>query len=99
MLAWIKLFSKDVYHRLKTGLQQFGKKMPQYISEEAVVVGSESRTSAPVRIPRNKENCMHPQIIGLYPGGEGAGYAGGILSAAMDGIRVADAIYRQVIPG
>lgn len=94
-----QLFAKDVYHRLKTGLLQFGKKMPQYISDEAVVVGSESRTSAPVRIPRNKENCMHPQIKGLYPGGEGAGFAGGILSAAMDGIRVADAIFRQVIPG
>ncbi|MBK8404590.1 MAG: FAD-dependent oxidoreductase [Saprospiraceae bacterium] len=90
-----QLFPKDIYQRLRTGLQQFGKKMPQYLSDEAVVVGSESRTSAPVRIPRDKETCMHPHIHGLYPGGEGAGYAGGILSAAMDGIRIADAIFRQ----
>jgi uncharacterized FAD-dependent dehydrogenase len=68
--------------------------MKGYLTNEAVVVGTESRTSSPVRIPRT-ESLQHPQIKGLYPCGEGAGYAGGIVSAAMDGERVADAIFRN----
>jgi uncharacterized protein len=68
---------------------QFGKKMRGYFTNEAVLVATESRTSSPVRIPRNADNLQHPQIKNLYPCGEGAGYAGGIVSAAMDGERIA----------
>ncbi len=77
--------------RLREGIKQFGKAMKGYIREEAVMLGVETRTSSPVRIPRNTESLQHVQIERLYPCGEGAGYAGGILSAAMDGIRVAQA--------
>jgi uncharacterized FAD-dependent dehydrogenase len=76
---------------LQEGFKAFGKKMRGYITEEAVVVGVESRTSSPVRIPRNPTTLQHPQIKGLFPCGEGAGYAGGIVSAAMDGERCAGA--------
>ncbi len=64
--------------------------MRGYLSNEALIVGVESRTSTPVRIPRDKETLQHPQIKNLFPCGEGAGYAGGIMSAAMDGERCAD---------
>ena len=84
----------DVIGRsLKEGFVAFGKKMKGYLTNEAVIVGVESRTSTPVRIPRDKETCQHIQIKGLYPCGEGAGYAGGIVSAAMDGERCVDAIF------
>jgi uncharacterized FAD-dependent dehydrogenase len=76
---------------LQKGLMDFGKKMKGYFTNEAVLVATESRTSSPVRIPRDKESCMHPQIKGLFPCAEGAGYAGGIISAAMDGERCAAA--------
>ena len=70
--------------------------MRGYLSNEAIVVATESRTSSPVRIPRNAENLSHPQVSNLYPCGEGAGYAGGIISAAIDGekcaIKIAEAI-------
>lgn len=79
-----------IYHSLAKAFQQFGKKMKGYYTNEAVVVATESRTSSPVRIPRNKENLQHTQISNLYPCAEGAGYAGGIVSAAMDGINVAE---------
>ncbi|WP_134087653.1 NAD(P)/FAD-dependent oxidoreductase [Olivibacter sp. XZL3] len=75
-----------VYKALKGALPLFGKKMPGYYTNEAVLVGVESRTSSPVRIPRDKESLQHPQVEGLYPCGEGAGYAGGIVSAAIDGM-------------
>ena len=78
--------------RLRLALKEFGNKMRGYYTNEAVVVATESRTSSPVRIPRNSENLQHPQITNLYPCGEGAGYAGGIVSAAMDGEKVALAI-------
>ncbi len=71
--------------RLQQGFKQFGKKMYGYLTNEAVVLGVESRTSSPVRIPRNKEKYHHPQIKNLFPCGEGAGYAGGIVSSAVDG--------------
>ena len=77
---------------LRSGLKDFGNKMKGYYTEEAVLVATESRTSSPVRIPRDRETLMHPEITGLFPCGEGAGYAGGIISAAMDGERCADAI-------
>ena len=78
-----------VYQALAKGFIEFGKKMPGYFTNEAVVVATESRTSSPVRIPRNPESLTHPQLNNFYPCGEGAGYAGGIVSAAMDGERVA----------
>ena len=84
-----------IYQRLQEGFKAFGKKMRGYYTNEAVVVATESRTSSPVRIPRNSETLQHPQISNLYPCGEGAGYAGGIVSAAMDGERVAEAIALQ----
>jgi len=87
-----QLLPKFVYNRLQQGVQEFGKMMRGYMTSEAVVVGTESRTSSPIRIPRVKETLQHPQIQGLFPCGEGAGYAGGILSAAMDGQNVAFAI-------
>ena len=77
---------------LKTGLIAFGKKMKGYVTNEAIMVATESRTSSPVRIPRDPELLSHPQIKNLYPCGEGAGYAGGIVSAAIDGERVAEKI-------
>ncbi len=66
--------------------------MPGYFTNDAVVVATESRTSSPVRIPRNYDTLTHPQLNNFYPCGEGAGYAGGIVSAAMDGERVAGRI-------
>ena len=63
---------------------------------EAVGVGVESRTSTPVRVPRDKQSLMHPEVEGLFPAGEGAGYAGGIISAALDGERIAEAIVEYV---
>lgn len=81
-----------IYKSLQTGFAEFGKKMRGYFTNEAVVVATESRTSSPVRIPRDNSSLQHPQISNLYPAGEGAGYAGGIASAAMDGERVANAI-------
>ncbi len=77
---------------LQEGFKAFGKKMRGYLTNDAIVVATESRTSSPVRIPRNAESLQHPQIKNFYPAGEGAGYAGGIVSAAMDGERVALAI-------
>lgn len=81
-----------VHKNLQHAFSEFGKKMKGYVTNDAVVVATESRTSSPVRIPRNSETLQHPQIRNLYPCGEGAGYAGGIVSAAMDGERVADKI-------
>jgi uncharacterized FAD-dependent dehydrogenase len=78
-----------VQHSLQQAFKEFGGKMKGYLTNESVVVATESRTSSPVRIPRNAESLQHPQIKNLYPCGEGAGYAGGIVSAAMDGERVA----------
>src|SRR5690606_39273986 len=77
--------------RLQSGLQQFGKSMRGYVTEEAIIVGVESRTSSPVRVPRDNATLQHPGLKGLFPCGEGAGYAGGIVSAAIDGMRVAQA--------
>jgi hypothetical protein len=87
-----------VADRLRQGFKEFGKKMKGYLTNEAVVVATESRTSSPVRIPRNADTLQHPQISNLYPCGEGAGYAGGIVSAAMDGERVAAMIRAKYGP-
>ncbi|WP_285010715.1 NAD(P)/FAD-dependent oxidoreductase [Pedobacter faecalis] len=76
---------------LRKALPVFGRKMKGYYTNEAIIVGVESRTSAPVRIPRDQTSLQHPQVAGLFPCAEGAGYAGGIVSAAIDGINCADA--------
>ncbi|MBN9299022.1 MAG: FAD-binding protein [Filimonas sp.] len=82
-----------IHTSLQEGFKAFGKKMRGYYTNEAMIVATESRTSSPVRIPRDNETLQHPQIANLYPCGEGAGYAGGIVSAAMDGERVASIIH------
>jgi uncharacterized protein len=82
----------EISSALKESLKFFGKNMKAYYTNEAILVATESRTSSPVRIPRDEETLQHPQISGLYPCGEGAGYAGGIVSAAMDGERCAISI-------
>lgn len=87
-----ELLPSGIARRLQQGVQQFGKSMKGYFTQEANVIGTESRTSSPLRIPRNKETYMHEQVEGLFPCGEGAGYAGGIISAAMDGQNVAKAV-------
>ncbi len=78
-----------IHQSLQQAFKDYSKKMKGYLTNEAVVVATESRTSSPVRIPRDAATLQHPQIKNLYPCGEGAGYAGGIVSAAMDGERVA----------
>ena len=83
--------------RLQKGFKAFGRKMNGYYTNEANILGVESRTSSPIRIPRNEELLYHPQITNLYPCGEGAGYAGGIVSAAIDGERCAEAIKNSLI--
>ena len=84
-----------IFQSLQGGFKAFGKKMPGYLTNDAVVVATESRTSSPVRIPRNAETLAHPQFSNLYPCGEGAGYAGGIVSAAMDGEKIARIIFNK----
>ncbi|MTI39243.1 NAD(P)/FAD-dependent oxidoreductase [Fulvivirga lutimaris] len=86
-----------ISERLKYGFKGFGKKMKGYLTNEAQIVGVESRTSSPVRIPRDKETLEHVKLKRLYPCAEGAGYAGGIVSAAMDGERCAEAAVVQYI--
>jgi len=87
-----------IYKKLQKAFREFGKRMSSrkgsngYLTNDAIVVATESRTSSPVRIPRHAETFCHPQINNLYPCGEGAGYAGGIVSAAMDGEKVAEKI-------
>lgn len=80
---------------LRDALKAFGQKLRGYVTNDAVMVATESRTSSPVRIPRDKESLEHPQIRGLYPCAEGAGYAGGIVSAAIDGERCAAMIIQK----
>ncbi len=82
--------------RLRQGFASFGRKIPGYATNAAQIVGVESRTSSPVRIPRDADSLQHPLVQGLFPCGEGAGYAGGIVSAAMDGERVAEALAAQL---
>jgi uncharacterized FAD-dependent dehydrogenase len=87
-----EVLPSPVSRSLQEAFKAFGNKMKGYYTNEAIVVATESRTSSPVRIPRHNDTLQHPQIRNLYPCGEGAGYAGGIVSAAMDGERVADKI-------
>ena len=74
------------------GFKDFDRRMHGFITEDASLLAVESRTSSPVRIPRDKETLQHPQLQGLYPCGEGAGYAGGIVSSALDGMRCVERI-------
>lgn len=91
-LALHEILTEEMNTHLRHGLEAFDKKMRGFLSEEAVLHGIESRTSCPLRITRDKHSLQSLSHQGLYPTGEGAGYAGGITSAACDGIRVADAI-------
>ncbi|MGY8988267.1 MAG: NAD(P)/FAD-dependent oxidoreductase [Flavobacteriales bacterium] len=81
---------KFIHQNIQEGFLEFGKQMKGYLTNEAVVHAPESRSSSPVRIPRSRETMQHPQIKGLFPCGEGAGYAGGIISAAIDGEKCAE---------
>jgi len=90
-----ELFPEEMSYRLREGFQAFGGKMRGYLSNEAQIVGVESRTSSPVRIPRDRDSLEHIQVKRLFPCGEGAGYAGGIVSAAMDGERCAEMAARK----
>ena len=90
---WMPQF---IAQALRSGLSTFGRRMRGFVTAEALVAGVESRTSSPVRIPRDAGTLMHPQIEGLFPAGEGAGYAGGIISAALDGEKIADAVARYI---
>jgi uncharacterized FAD-dependent dehydrogenase len=92
-----EILPSNIYTSLHDAFLHFGKKMKGYFTNDAVVVATESRTSSPVRIPRNNDDLQHPQIKNLYPCGEGAGYAGGIVSAAMDGEKVADQIAKKIL--
>lgn len=85
--------------RLKSAFLAFGKQMKGYLTQEAQLVATESRTSTPVRIPRDGEKYHHPQIHNLYPCGEGAGFAGGIVSAAIDGENIANAVLKSIKQG
>lgn len=92
-----EVLPREISIALREGLKSFGKKMRNYLTNEATVVGVESRTSSPVRIPRDKETLMHPDLKGLFPCGEGAGFAGGIVSAAIDGERCAEKCHNFIL--
>ena len=85
-----ELLPSFIVSRMKEGLKMFGKRMPGFSGEEAGLIGFETRTSSPVRVPRDPDTLEHPGVRGLYPCGEGAGFAGGIVSAALDGMRCAE---------
>ena len=87
-----ELLPECVASRLQKAFPLINNKMRGYYTEDALLLGVESRTSSPVRIVRDSETCQCPQVPGLFPCGEGAGYAGGITSAAVDGIKVAEAV-------
>lgn len=87
-----EIMPKGIVDRMRTGLKLFDRKIRGYAGKEALLLGFETRTSSPVRIPRVDETLEHPELRGLFPCGEGAGYAGGIVSAALDGMRVAEAV-------
>jgi uncharacterized FAD-dependent dehydrogenase len=86
-----ELLPKAVTSRIREGLRLFDRQIRGYASREALLLGFETRTSSPLRIPRDAEGLQHPEIAGLFPCGEGAGYAGGIVSAALDGLKCAEA--------
>ena len=91
---WLPEF---IASRLRQGFQTFGKQARGFLTNEALMIAVETRTSSPVRIPRDPLSLHHLEVEGLYPCGEGAGYAGGIVSAAMDGERCAEAVANKVL--
>ena len=91
-----ELLPESISKKLRLGMQEFGRKMNGYFTEEANIIGTESRTSSPIRIPRNPSTLMHQDAEGFFPCGEGAGFAGGIISAAMDGQNVARAVHKFI---
>jgi len=88
---------ENVGKRLQEGFRLFGKVMNGFLTNDAVILGVESRTSSPLRIPRDPDKLNHIRIRGLYPGGEGSGYSGGIVSSAVDGMNIADAISKEIL--
>lgn len=90
---WMPAFIAD---GLRAGIATFGRRMRGFVTADAIVAGVESRTSSPVRVPRDPATFMHPQCQGLFPSGEGAGYAGGIISAALDGERIAEKVSEYI---
>lgn len=92
-----KLLPESIAVRLRRGFEDFNRRQRGFLTPEATVIGCETRTSSPVRIPRNDETLMHVSLPGLYPAGEGAGYAGGIVSAAVDGMRAASALASAIV--
>lgn len=89
---WLPYF---ISHRLREAFKKFGQMSKGFLTNDAIVIGVETRTSSPVRIPRDKETMCHIEVLGLYPCGEGAGFAGGIVSAAIDGEKCAEALAKQ----
>ena len=87
----------DIASRLQQAFRMFGRRSHGFLTNEAVVIGVETRTSAPLRIIRDAESLMSVNMPGLYPCGEGAGYAGGIVSAAIDGERCAEAVAKELL--
>lgn len=90
------IFPEFIHHTLKAGFKEFGKTMRGYLTNEAVIHAPESRTSSPVRIPRDPVTLEHVRVKGLFPCGEGAGYAGGIVSAAIDGEKCAESCVTRI---
>ena len=91
-----ELLPRFIVKGLQQGFRDFDRKMHGFYTEQASILSVESRTSSPVRIPRN-ESLQHPQLRNLYPCGEGAGYAGGIVSSAMDGINAINQISKTIL--
>ncbi|MDY0289694.1 MAG: FAD-binding protein [Sphaerochaeta sp.] len=85
-----------ISERLATAFTAFGRRAPAFLTNDATLIAGETRTSSPVRIPRDKETNMHIELAGLFPCGEGAGYAGGILSSALDGVNCADSVFEYL---
>jgi uncharacterized FAD-dependent dehydrogenase len=96
MHEWIP---ESIVTRLTEGFRLFGSTMKGFLTNEAVILGVESRTSSPVRIPRNRDTFEHIAVTGLYPCGEGSGYSGGIISSAVDGMKTAEAISAKIRSG
>jgi uncharacterized FAD-dependent dehydrogenase len=92
-----RLYPARVQEALRAGLRAFERRMRGFVTEEALLLGVETRTSSPCRLVRG-EDLQSPALRGVYPAGEGAGYAGGIVSSAVDGLRVAEAICAELGP-
>ena len=90
------IFPSFMINNFKKAFKDFDKKMPGFLTNDAVIHAPESRTSSPVKIPRDKISLESPQVKGLYPCGEGGGYAGGIVSAAIDGINCMRKIIEKI---